>query len=402
MQDILIARQPVFDHNLNLSSYELLFRGPNELRESDDKMTAQVVVAALLDIGFEKLSAGHMLNINASESLLLHNLDIIHSLPPSHVGIEILETTPVTKEIIQVCKTLKDKGYTLLLDDVVYAPHLKPFIELANIIKVDLPQVRDLANDVKILRQYPAKLLAEKVETREDYEQVKALEFDYVQGYFFCKPQIIKGKKLPDSKLSTLQALQEVMLAKNVNDVFDVIKHDVSLSYRLMKYINSACFGFRTRIESVEQALTLIGLDNIRRWLSLLALAALSTTQTPEILRTALIRASTLEHIAKHCHEPETGDDFLLGMFSILDTLLNVHMQDALSDLHLPTDVHEGLLNKNSDMGKKLAMCIALERGDIDGVQQWLKGKEGIDLSAINQIHFNALLWADKQTAELT
>ena len=401
MQDIFIARQPIFDREYKLASYELLFRNHNQ-QQTNEHMTAQVIASALLDIGLDKLAGGYKININAPASLLLSDLEILHSLPPNQVGIEILETVPATGAIIAACKKLKDKGFTILLDDVVYAPHLKPLIELADIIKVDLPQVKNLAEEVRILRQYPVKILAEKVETYEQFEQVKALNFDYVQGYFFSKPEIIQGRKIADSKLSVLRALQQVMTAQAISDIHDVIKHDVSLSYRLMKYINSASFGLKQTIESIEQALALLGLNNIRRWLSVLALATLGQNKTSELLKTALIRAYILEKIAEQRNEKEVGDDFLLGMFSILDALLDVDMKQALQDLHLPTGVREGLLDSSTSMGQKLTMCKALEQGNWGDVEKWTLSGKRIEITCVTRIYIEAIAWSDAQVSQIS
>ncbi len=401
MKNIIIARQPIFDKAFKLSSYELLFRSLNASKHSDDQMTAQVIVSALMDIGLEKLSGGYKININVSESFLLNDLEIIHALPPEIVGIEILETVTVNDATIRACKTLKEKGFTLLLDDVVYAPHLNPLIDLADIIKVDLPRVSNLAEEVRKLRKFPAKLLAEKVETHEQFEQIKALNFDYAQGYFFSKPEILEGRKLPDSKMAILLALQKVLTAENISEIQHVIKQDISLSYRLVKYINSASFGFRQPVESMEQALALLGLNNIRRWLSILALATLGNQKSPELIKNGLIRAAFLESIAKTCRRRDSSNAFLLGMFSILDALLDMDMTQALHDLHLPTGVRDGLLDLNSAMGKNLAMCIALERAEWENVEDWLAQQKHLDFTSLNQHYIDAIIWADQQATTL-
>jgi len=266
MQDVLIARQPIFDRDLNLVSYELLFRNTNKnQQQSADNMTAQVMVTALMDIGIEKLADGKRVTINATESLLLGNIGLLDVLPPDLVGIEVLEDVEVSSAIIQSCLGLQARGFKIYMDDVVYAPHLIPLLEIADVIKVDLPLTKNLAEDVRILRKFKGKLLAEKVETLEEYELVKALDFDFVQGYFFSKPEIVQGRKLADSKLAILRATQKIMRANAISDIHDVIKQDVSLSYRLLKYINSAAFGLRSPVKSIEQALSLLGLNNIRR-----------------------------------------------------------------------------------------------------------------------------------------
>lgn len=154
-----------------------------------------------MDIGLEKLSGGHKVNINASASLLLSDLDILHALPAKQIGIEILEAVPITDSIIKACQQLKEKGFTIILDDVVYAPHLKPLLKVADMIKVDLPRVSSLIEEVRTLRQYPVKLLAEKVETYTQFEQVKALNFEYVQGYFSANHKLCKGEKSQKTSL---------------------------------------------------------------------------------------------------------------------------------------------------------------------------------------------------------
>jgi len=401
MQDILIARQPIFDLDNKLTYYELLFRNRPISKSSEEHMTAQVITS-LLDFGIDKLSDGHKININVPSSLLLTDLDIIHALPCEYIGIEIQGEAPINDAFISACQRLKSKGFTVLLDDVVYAPHLIPLLEIVDIIKVDLPRVDNLAEEVKILRQYPVKLLAEKVETKEQFDQVKSLGFDMVQGFFFSKPEIIQGKKIKDSKLAILRALQKVMTAEAVSNIHDVIKQDVTLSYRLMKYINSATFGLKQHIESIEQALALLGLNNIRRWLSVLALASLGHHKTPELLKTGLSRAYLLEGIAKQRQETEVGDDFLLGMFSILDALLDVDMEQALQDLYLPTGVREGLLDTSTDMGKKLSMSKSLERGEWAEVQQWSKNEKSINIANLSLLYLDAINWSDTQTSEIT
>ncbi|MDQ6989597.1 MAG: EAL domain-containing protein [Mariprofundaceae bacterium] len=401
MSDILIARQPVFNRQYKLTAYELLFRSHGSQPHSGEHMTAQVMVSALMDIGLEKLSGGHPININATASFLQSDLDMLSALPPDMIGIEILESVPVNQDTIAACKKLKDKGFTILLDDVVYSPHLQPLIELADIIKVDLPQISNLAEEVRSLRQYPAQLLAEKVETLAQYEQVKLLDFDYVQGYFFSKPEIIEGRKLPDSKLAILNALRQVMTAEAVADIHHVIKQNVTLSYRLLKYINSVSFGMKRKVESIEQALSLLGLNNIRKWLSLLSLATLGESKSPELMKIALIRGHFLEAIALQRGEKEVGDDFLLGMFSALDCLLDMDMESALEGLYLPTGVREGLLNPKSDMGKKLALCIALEHGDWQHVMDWSEGGKMMRMQHITNAYTQALAWADAQVTTL-
>ncbi|MDQ6974527.1 MAG: HDOD domain-containing protein [Mariprofundaceae bacterium] len=400
MQQIYIGRQAVFDRNYQVTSYELLFRNADGTMDAeDDHMTSKVLVGALMDIGLDKISGHKRVHINASESFL--ESGVIESLPSDQVGIEILEHVPVTDTTINMCRELKKKGYHIMLDDVVYAPRLDPLIEMADVVKIDLPYVKDLTAQVRALRRFKVKLLAEKVETYEDYERCKDLGFDYFQGYFFCKPEIIEGQTMPESKISVLRALQKVMTATVVNDIQDVVKQDVSLSYRLLKYINSAAFGMRREIESIEQALVLLGLNNARRWLALLSLSALGDGKPLELMRTALYRGYLLESIATHLQEDETGDDFLLGMFSVLDALLDQPMAQAIEGMALPHEVREALLNDDAVMSYKLKILYALERGNWDDVLAFSTQYRALRVQDLMGFHTLAWAWADEQVAAI-
>jgi len=400
MQQIYIGRQAIFDRNYQVTSYELLFRSSEGKVDAEgDYMTSKVLVGALMDIGLDKISGHKMVHINASESFL--ESGVIESLPADQVGIEILEHVPVTDAMINICRDLKEKGYHMMLDDVVYAPHLDPLIEIVDVVKVDLPYVKDLTAQVRALRRFKVKLLAEKVETYEDYERCKDLGFDYFQGYFFCKPEIIEGQTMPESKIAVLRALQKVMTATVVNDIQDVVKQDVSLSYRLLKYINSAAFGMRREIESIEQALVLLGLNNARRWLALLSLSALGDEKPLELIRTALYRGHLLESIAKHLQEDETGDDFLLGMFSVLDALLDQPMEKAIEGMALPHEVREALLKDDAPMFYKLKILYALERGDWDDVLALSTQYQALRIQDLMGFHTQAWAWADEQVAAI-
>jgi len=400
MQDIFIGRQAIFDRNNNVTSYELLFRSAdNKFLDDGDCMTAKVLVGALMDIGLDTLAGNKPVNINASESFLLSGM--IDLLPADRVGIEVLESVPVTVEVINACKALKAKGYKIILDDVIYAPHLDPLLELADVIKVDLPFVKDLDADVKILRKFNATLLAEKVETLADYEKAYALGFEYFQGYYFCKPDIINSKTMADSKIAILQALQQVMTATVVADIQKVVKQDMSLSYRLLKYINSASFGLRSEVESIERALVLLGLNNTRRWLSLHSLASLSEGKPSELIRTALYRGYLLESIAKFLNTDESEDDFLLGMFSVLDALLDKPMSEAISEIALPNTVRDALLNDDAPMSYKLHIAKSLERSELDKTIHLTTEYDTLHIKDLMNLYRQAVTWSNEQMSAI-
>jgi len=400
MQDVFIGRQPIFDHNYNVTSYELLFRqSDTERSRNDDHKTAKVLTGALMDFGLDKLSGDKKIHINASPTFILS--DLCDLLPTDKVGIEILESSPINEDIIQACKTLKEKGYEITLDNVVHTPQLAPLLSIADTIKVDISQSNNLTADLKVLRTYNTQLLATKVESYEDHEKAKNLGFNYFQGFFFCKPEVVHAKTMPESKINILRALQQVMTATVVSDINEIVKQDVSLSYRLLKYINSAAFGMQRQIESIEQALVLLGLSNAQRWLSLLSLASLGEAKPLELMRTALYRGHLLESIAKSLKEESTGDDFLLGMFSVLDALLDQPMQEAINDMALPTPVREALLSDKADMSYKLEVAYALEHGAWDDVARWGEQYRALKVTDLMALHAEALAWSDEQISAI-
>ena len=396
MQDIFIGRQAIFDRNYTVTSYELLFRqGDNSSLRNDDYKTAKVLSNALIDMGLDKISGGKKVHINASPTFILSDLSEL--LPASKVGIEICDPTTINHDILDACKELKEKGYELILDDITYTPDLEPLIELVDIVKVDISSVNDLTSEVRKLRQHNVQLLASKVESYADYEKTQNLGFNYFQGFFFCKPEIVKGKTMPESKVNILRALQKVLTANVVAEINDVIKQDLSLSYRLLKYINSAAFGMQREIESIEQALVLLGLNNARRWLSLLSLASLGEGKPLELMRTALYRGHLVESISNGLHEEATGDDFLLGMFSVLDALLDQPMQEAIQDLALPNPVRDALLHDGAAMSHKLNVVRALETAAWDDVAHWGKQHSALKVTDLMTLHTEALAWSDAQ-----
>jgi len=267
--------------------------------------------------------------------------------------------------------------------------------------KVDFPFVKDLDADVTILRKFNAPLLAEKVETLADYERAYALGFEYFQGYYFCKPDIVNSKTMADSKIAILQALQQVMTATVVADIQKVVKQDVNLSYRLLKYINSASFGMRSEVESIERALVLLGLNNTRRWLSLLSLALLSEGKPSELIHTALYRGYLLESIAKLLNTDNAEDAFLLGMFSVLDALLDKPMSEAIAEISLPNTVRDALLSDDAAMSYKLHIAKSLERSDLDKTISLTAEYDALHIKDLINLYTQALSWSNEQMSAI-
>jgi len=398
--EIIIGRQPIFDRDFRVSAYELLYR--NTDRTDSAAMTAQVVVNTLIDLGLENVAGSLPVFFNVDESFLLNETELTQALPPELIYFEILETVPATSAVLTACQCLKDKGYKLALDDVIDIESARPFIEYLDVIKIDWLEAEDPAAIVKEFRHYPVKFLAEKIDSYESMELAKQINVDFYQGYFFCKPDTVSGIKPPESRMSILRAMQQAMTAISIDEMFSVVRQDVTLSYRLLKYINSAAFGLKREVQSIEQALSLLGLNNIRRWLTLLAMTSLGENKPPELIRQALWRARFLEALARHTGEDIVDDDFMMGLFSILDALLDCSMQESLKEISLVDHVHNGLIDLNSPMGKKLALSFAIEQADWDFIKAFTDDGRRISYIDLTRLQVEAMHWADEQMAALT
>ena len=398
--EMLIGRQPIFDREFKVIAYEVLYRGTKE--EADAEKTAAVIVESLIDIGIEKLAGSLPLFFNIDEAFLLHETELTQALPPEQVYFEILETVEPTAAVLDGCRALRDKGYRVALDDVISIEQARPFIDCVDVLKIDWKAAENPAAIMREFRRHDVRFLAEKVETYEEMEAAKALNADLYQGYFFCKPQQVQGQKLPESKMSILRAMQQAMVATSIDQLFDVVRADVTLSYRLLKYINSAAFGLRREVASIEQALTLLGLNNIRRWLTLLAMTSLGESKPQELIRQALWRARFLESVAKALGEDVVDDDFLMGLFSILDALLDRSMEESLQEISLAEHVRDGLIDLTTPMGQKLALSFAIEQGEWDVVKAFTEDGRRIAYTDVTRMQAEAIQWADEQMSALS
>ena len=298
---MFVARQPIYDRQLTVSGYELLFREDGVNRAvigDDDAATSQVLLGAFTDIGLKELVGERPAFLNVSTRFVVEGYAL--PLPKDQLVLELLERAPVTPKLLAAIAGLRRDGYSVALDDFRLSDATRPLLALADIVKVDVLGVPrpSLPDIVAELRGCGGRLLAEKVETYEDFEFCHELGFDLFQGYFFCRPKIVKGRAIPAGRLGTLRIVGRMNEpGVQLKELEDLISRDVGLSYRLLRYINSAFFGLRREITSVRQALVLLGLENIRRWATLLALAGVDD-KPHELLVTALLRARMCEQLA--------------------------------------------------------------------------------------------------------
>jgi len=395
MKNVFVGRQPIFDAKLNVYAYELLYRSGEDSRSSKgmvdgDQATTQTIINAFVEIGLEKIVRNKFAAINLTEKFLLDEDKIPFS--KNQVILEILEDVPVTPALIEAVKKLVAAGYIIALDDYIYNPAHAPLIELAEIIKIDLMALskEQLFEHVAALKQYGVKLLAEKIETHDEFIMCRDLGFDYFQGYFLSKPQLVSGKTLPTNRLAVLNLLSVVNNPDSSNeDLGEAINTDVSTSYRLLKMINSAAFGLQRDIDSIEQGILLLGRKQLATWTSMLAMSSLDD-RPPEILRNAMVRAKMCELVAESAGEINTERFFTVGLFSGLDLLLQRPLKELLKPLPLSGEINSALLDHNGILGKVLSTVQAYEVANWEKVSVPSVSKDDIVIANIESVS-----WAD-------
>lgn len=398
--DVFVARQPIFNPNEKVEAYEMLFRQNFENRADfidGDQATIDVLLNTFIHIGLNQLTKNQLVFVNFSENLLIK--EIPTHFPKEILVIEILENAIISDELIESIKALKEKGYRIALDDFISIKHFQRLIPFADIIKIDFLDTtledRKLIKDQ--LKQYQVKWLAEKVETREQFNEAIIEGYDYFQGYFFCKPDIIQGKSMPSFFSNYTTLLKEFNNPEpDINKITMIIEGDLALSYNLLKLMNHAAYTTRYKITSIRQAIMLIGLKELKKWLTLLLLKETDHRCADEIIRTLLSRAKTLESLAKQFKNGyEPSEFFLLGMFSMIDTLLSVPMNAILKDLPLDDELKQALLGVSNKYSNVLELVIFMESGD------WKKALKyssflHLNPSQLFKLYHESIIWSDE------
>ncbi|MCG9968214.1 HDOD domain-containing protein [Pelotomaculum terephthalicicum JT] len=389
-----VARQPIFDQNQEVFAYELLYRSAlynGYSNEDGGRATTEVITNSLLLIGLDTLTRGKKAFINFTGNLLENEVATL--LPAGLAVIEILEDSEPDEKVLEVCKKLKKMGYQLALDDFVYEQKFAPLIELADIIKVDF-KVTGAAERKAVINRLGKnkKFLAEKVETREEFTQALEIGYSYFQGYFFSKPIIVSGKDVPGNKLIYLQLLQDLHSQEfDFEQIESLFKRDVSLSYQLLKYINSASFSFRSEINSIKQALVMLGQKEISKWLSLVALKGIGEDKPDELFVTSICRAIFCELIAPKVGLSHSRSDlFLLGMFSLIDAFLDQPLSGILTGLPISMEIKKALLGEQSLFKDVYNLVLFYERGDWENFHE-ISVKLGLDEAEVIRFYIDSL-----------
>jgi EAL and modified HD-GYP domain-containing signal transduction protein len=405
--EVYLGRLPILDNKQNLVAYELLFRSDqqNVVTITDNSAaSANVIIDTYGQLGIENVIGKRRGFIKVDAKLLLN--DAICMLPKKHVVLEILRSVEINDEVIQRCSFLKQKGYQLALSSITHLDAcLDRIMPLINVVKVNVTALSqpDLLILIKKLRRWPVLLLAEKVESPEIARNCIALNFQMLQGFYFAKPEIIAGKRIDPSKLSLLKLLLLVVKDSEVSDIENELKYQPGLSYNLLRMVNSAANGLPSTINSIKRAIMIIGRKQLQRWVQILLYAAKQRDggSSDALMLTATVRGKLLESIAiaDHPHDKNHQDRaFMVGVLSLLDTLLGIEMSELISTLSIQKDMSEALLNRRGPLGYQLALIEAYEKGESEIVSSMLSELGFLSMEEFTRLELEATAWANRIT----
>ena len=390
-----LARQPIMDLHGRVHGYELLFRsGPVSFFSGDGNLATRTMLDNTVLFGLEKLAGGLTAFVNCtSESLIERLVDV---LPASLTVLEILESVEPTPSLIEACRKLKASGFRLALDDFVWKPQFEPLVHLADYIKVDFRQTHAAAREDlrKHLDGVAVAMVAEKVETQEEHKEARAEGFTLFQGYYFCRPALLKNRKVPSNRLSLigiLELLRDESL--NMRKMSQLLKRDTSLTYRLLRLVNSPIYGARQEIRSIEAALFLVGENTFRRIAMLAITSELSVGQPVEVLRMAFVRGRFCELAASLCTLDPT-EQYLLGMLSLLPAMLRLPMKQLTPLLPLREEIRAALKGKAVHERSLLQWLEHEENGDWEGCDAVVQSL-GLTQERLLACYAEAVVWAE-------
>ncbi|GAM07738.1 putative protein [Geobacter sp. OR-1] len=396
----LVGRQPILNRQEQVVAYELLFRSADSTASASMKnasqATANVIMNTLSGFGIKGILGERQGFINVDVEMLMNNA--IEILPKEQIGLELVGNISFDDVIANRCRFLKESGFVMALDDHDYKAELDPIYQLMDIIKVDLIQTAPdrLQSVVKELKRYPAKLLAEKVDTNDAFKKCRDLGFDYFQGYFFARPSLIEKKRIDGYSSAMLQLLKLLLADETYTAMEKVFRGSPALTYKLLILVNSVSMGMREKIRDVRHALTILGRQQIKRWVQL---ALFTTENSPDsdspLVEMATARAGFMEQLAKE--HPVLGkihsapdQAFMIGILSLLDSIYQVSIEQIVSDLNLSDEVRNALVSRQGVYGRMLELTEMMERLELGAASVGLQAL-GISLDGIIASQIKAL-----------
>ncbi len=396
-----IGRQPIVDRNQAIIGYEMLFRGSAEAESAniDDAMSADanVLVNTFTNMGRECLVGNKIAFINVDKELIAGNY--LALLQPAGVVLELQLSVQGTSDLLPRVKALREEGYGIALDDFDATPHQAAYLPVANYVKLDLRAhgLERCAQLAKALQRFPVKKVAKKLESQAEFKFCKDANFDFFQGFYFAKPETVKAKVIAPSFASIFHLLNLVRNGAEVAEIETALKRDMTLSYKLLRYINSAGFGLSCEIQSFRHAVAILGYQKLYRWLTLLLLTAdKSGRVAPALIKTAVTRGRLMELLGEKVVAPAERDNlYVVGVFSMLDAILEMPMDAVLDQLNLPEAVNDALLHSAGLFAPFLQLAIACEDPELREVSE-LASLLGVSAQQLNNAHLEALDWVEK------
>jgi len=408
-EKFFLGRQPILNRDQQIVGFELLFRSAESLLAASfldvHAASASVIVNALSDFGFQDVLGRHKGYFNVAYDMLMS--DAVELLPKEQVVIELLESVLADPEVVERCRALKALGFTLALDDHVYSPSFEAIYQLVDIIKLDVLEIPpgELAGVVAKLRAWPLTLLAEKVETAQVYATCAALGFDLFQGYYFARPVVLKQNKVDVTKLTMLQLMEQVMAETELSEIEETFKQNPGLTYNLLRLVNSVAIGLRERIKTLRHALMVLGLEQLKRWITLALYASNDSNgvQSP-LLEIAAMRGKLMELLVQsrpsHGGKEFSDRAFMAGVLSLIDVLFEVPMVELVDKLNLVDDVRGALLERSGALGRLLLLAEKLEMTDFAGVSNHLEECD-LTLDQLLPAQLATITWSDRLSASL-
>jgi EAL and modified HD-GYP domain-containing signal transduction protein len=378
-----IARQPIVDRQQKIVGYEL-------------HAGTGILANTLNNMGTDWLLGDKKAFINVGHPTL--ESEFLESLPAKHMVLEILEPEP-TPEVLKRCRDFRAKGFTLALDGFEHGPQTTPLLEMVDFVKLDVQQLgpAKTAETVSLLANHALKLIAEKVETKAEFKTCRDMGFDCFQGFYFAHPETMAARVINPTHASVLHLLNQVRNNAEVREIEDAFKRDVALSFKLLRYINSVGFGLSCEIQSIRHAVAILGYPQLYRWLTLLLVTAGNEeSAAPALTKTAVTRGRLTELLGQgYLEQPDRDNLFIVGVFSLLDAMLEMPMESVLEKLALPETISDALLLRQGIYGPFLTLAEACEGASAARIEE-LTAQLQLEPEKVNQAHLEALAWVEK------
>ncbi|MBN9656460.1 HDOD domain-containing protein [Halobacillus sp. GSS1] len=405
--EVFVARQPILTVENDIFAYELLYRNSEENRfvpMEGSQATSEVLMNSFVTIGLERLSHNKPCFINFTEDLLLEQVPEYFN--SEQLVVEILEHVSFSLDLIRVCRTLKEKGYLIALDDVIDIdrPSVYELLHYVDILKVDIREVTDenRARIIQLGKEYEVTLLAEKVETHEEHQQCIEEGFSLFQGFYFSKPVIVKGMDIPFLSSTYFQMIKELTATNddiNIEKVTEIMEQDLALTYKLLRLINSSQQRTRVPIQSIRQAVMLLGTEGLKKWLYVLSVeqtTAVTSTQSQLVIKTSLVRAKLCEQMAVRIRAEKKADGyFLTGFMSLIDVITQRPAHEVVGSLPLDEEIKNALEGQQNTYRLVLDLAVAMEKADFEWLEKHL-AEWNLSYSEVFEVYGQAIAWSEQ------